>query len=174
MYAGHILVIAGRLTLTDHAIYFEALRVVSYDKAKVYDLSDDLNQVVRPELTGPWGTRLFDKAVLYKSTSISEPVIMELPELKGHTRHDYWLSIIREVLYAHRFIHKFQITGIQRDESLLKAIFGILRVQALKEISLTIPLCFDALLMFNICDQLPGRDFILETLANMSTMRDLD
>ena len=60
--------IAGRLTLTDQALYFEALRVVSYDKAKVYDLSDDLNQVVRPELTGPLGTRLFDKAVLYKST----------------------------------------------------------------------------------------------------------
>ncbi|KAL3512243.1 hypothetical protein ACH5RR_024960 [Cinchona calisaya] len=164
----------GRLTLTDHALYFEALRVVSYDKAKIYDLSDDLKQVVRPELTGPWGTRIFDKAVFYKSISISEPVIMEFPELKGHTRRDYWLAIIREVLYAHRFIHKFQITGIQRDEALLRAIFGILRVQALKEISSTIPLCFDSLLVFNICDQLPGGDLILETLANMSTMRELE
>lgn len=62
--------IAGRLTLTDHALYFEALRVVSYDKAKIYDLSDDLKQVVKPELTGPWGTRLFDKAVFYKSISL--------------------------------------------------------------------------------------------------------
>lgn len=97
---------------------------------------------------------------------------MELPELKGHTRRDYWLAIIREVLYAHRFIHKFQITGIQRDEALLRAIFGILRVQALKEIISAIPLCFDALLMFNVCDQLPGGDLILETLANMSTMRE--
>lgn len=61
---------AGRLILTDHALYFEALRVVSYDKPKVYDLSDDLKQVVKPELTGPWGTRLFDKAVLYKSISL--------------------------------------------------------------------------------------------------------
>lgn len=66
----NILVIAGRLILTDHALYFEALRVVSYDKAKIYDLSDDLKQVVRPELTGPWGTRIFDKAVLYKSISM--------------------------------------------------------------------------------------------------------
>lgn len=164
----------GRLTLTDHALYFEALRVVSYDKAKVYDLSDDLNQVIRPELTGPWGTRLFNKAVMYKSTSISEPVIMEFPELKGNTRRDYWLAIIREVLYVQRFIRKFQITGIQRDEALLKAIFGVLRVQALKEMSSTIPFCFDSLLMFNICDQLPGGDLILETLANMSMMRELD
>ncbi|CAI9113562.1 OLC1v1014187C2 [Oldenlandia corymbosa var. corymbosa] len=164
----------GRLILTDHALYFEALRVVSYDKPKAYDLSDDLKQVVRPELTGPWGTRLFDKAFLYKSISISEPVIMELPELKGHTRRDYWLAIIQEVLYAHRFIHKFQITGIQRDEALLKAIFGILRVQALKDLSLTVPLSFNSLLMFNICDELPGGDLILETLAEMSTTRELD
>lgn len=61
---------AGRLILTDQALYFEALRVVSYDKPKRYDLSNDLKQVVKPELTGPWGTRLFDKAVLYSSVSL--------------------------------------------------------------------------------------------------------
>ncbi|KAL3648794.1 hypothetical protein CASFOL_005197 [Castilleja foliolosa] len=48
-------------------VFPHAHRVVSYDKAKVYDLADDLQQVVRPELIGPWGTRLFDKAVFYKS-----------------------------------------------------------------------------------------------------------
>ena len=57
----------GRLILTDHSLYFEALKVVSYDKPKRYDLSEDLKQIVKPELTGPWGTRLFDKAVSYKS-----------------------------------------------------------------------------------------------------------
>ncbi|KAL0290976.1 UNVERIFIED_CONTAM: hypothetical protein Sangu_2551000 [Sesamum angustifolium] len=164
----------GRLTLTDHALYFEAHRVVSYDKAKVYDLAADLQQVVRPELTGPWGTRLFDKAVFYKSVSLSEPVVMEFPELKGHTRRDYWLAIIREVLYAHRFISKFRLSGHQRDEVLLKAIFGILRLQALKEISSAVPLCCEALLMFNVCDQLPGGDLILEKLANILTMREVD
>lgn len=64
------IVVAGRLTLTDYALYFEPLRVMSYDKPKKYELSEDLNQVVKPELTGPWGTRLFDKAVLYKSDSL--------------------------------------------------------------------------------------------------------
>ncbi|KAK3007793.1 hypothetical protein RJ639_013677 [Escallonia herrerae] len=164
----------GRLVLSDHALYFEALRVVSYDKAKVYDLSDDLRQVVKPELTGPWGTRLFDKAVFYKSNSLSEPVVMEFPELKGHSRRDYWLAIIREILYVHKFIYKFQITGVERDEVLLKAILGILRVQALKELSSTVPLCCQALLMFNVCDQLPGGDLILETLAGMSSSREVD
>ncbi|KAA8542713.1 hypothetical protein F0562_023788 [Nyssa sinensis] len=129
----------GRLILTDHALYFEALR-----------------------------------SVLYKSISLSEPVVMEFPELKGHTRRDYWLAIIREILYVHRFICKFQITGVERDETLLKAILGILRLQALKEISSTVPLCCEALLMFNLCDQLPGGDLILETLANMSTSRELE
>ena len=61
---------AGRLILTDHALYFEALRVVTYDKPKVYELAEDLKQVVKPELTGPWGSRLFVKAVMYKSTTL--------------------------------------------------------------------------------------------------------
>ncbi|CAN4088838.1 unnamed protein product [Withania somnifera] len=153
---------------------FEAHRVVSYDKPKIYDLSDDLNQIVRPKLTGPWGTRLFDKAVSYKSVSLSEPGIMEFPELKGHTRRDYLLAIIREVLHVHQYILKFQITGIERDEALLKAIFGILRVQALKDMSSKHPLCYEDLLLFNVCDQLPGGDLILETIANRSTVRALE
>nr|GLL17492.1 uncharacterized protein LOC109172326 [Ipomoea trifida] len=162
----------GRLTLTDHALYFEPLRVMSYDKPQKYELSEDLNQVVKPELTGPWGTRLFDKAVLYKSDSLS--AIMDFPELKGHARRDYWLTIIREILYAQRFMHKFQITGINREEALMKAIFGILQVQALKDISSTNSLCYDNLLMFNVCDKLPGGDLILETLATKSVMRELE
>lgn len=99
---------------------------------------------------------------------------MEFPELKGHTRRDYWLAIIREVLYAHRFLCKFQVSGIQREEALLGATFGILRVQALKEMSSTVPLCFEALLMFNVCDQLPRGDLILEKLAKMLTMREIE
>lgn len=103
-----------------------------------------------------------------------EPVVMEFPELKGHARRDYWLAIIREILYCHRFLHKFQITGVERDEALLKATLGILRLQALKEISTASPPCNESLLMFNLCDQLPGGDLVLEVLANMSSSRDLD
>ncbi|XP_022725415.1 uncharacterized protein LOC111281881 isoform X2 [Durio zibethinus] len=135
---------------------------------------DDLKQIVKPELTGPWGTRLFDKAVLYKSISLSEPVVIEFPELKGHTRRDYWLAIIWEILYVHRFINKFHITGIEKDDALSKAVLGILRVQAIQEISSSNSICFESLLMFNLCDQLPGGDLILETLANMLSSRELD
>ncbi|KAI9113921.1 hypothetical protein K1719_015172 [Acacia pycnantha] len=73
----------GRLILTDHALYFEALLVVKYDKPKKYDLADDLKQVIKPEMTGPLGTRIYDKAVFYNSESLSEPVVMEFPEFKG-------------------------------------------------------------------------------------------
>lgn len=61
----------GRLTLTNHAIYFESLGVGLYDKAVRYDLASDMKQVIKPELTGPLGARLFDKAVMYKSTSVA-------------------------------------------------------------------------------------------------------
>ncbi|KAK8655948.1 hypothetical protein V6N13_108510 [Hibiscus sabdariffa] len=164
----------GRLILTDHALYFEALKVVSYDKPKRYDLSDDLKQIVKPELTGPWGTRLFDKAVLYKSISLSEPVVIEFPELKGHTRRDYWLAIIREILYVHKFVNKYHIKGVEKDDALSKAILGILRVQAIQEMTFSDPVQFESLLMFNLCDQLPGGDLILKTLANMSNSRKLE
>lgn len=162
----------GRLILTDHALYFEPLRVVSYDKAIRYDLADDLKQVIKAELTGPWGTRLFDKAVSYKSNSLSEPIVMEFPELKGHSRRDYWLAAIREILLVHRFIRKYQIVGIEREEALLKAILGILRLQAVLDMSSVGPVRCEELLLFNLCDQLPGGDMILETLANMSASKE--
>ncbi|GAB2292876.1 hypothetical protein Dimus_027104 [Dionaea muscipula] len=164
----------GRLTLTDHALYFEPLRVVSYDKAKRYDLADDLKQIVKPELTGPWGTRLFDKAVLFKSISLSEPVVMEFPELKGHTRREYWLAIIQEILFVHKFIRKFQITGVEREEALWRAILGILRLQAIQELNSVGPFRCDALLTFSLCDHLPGGDLILETMANMSSLKEIE
>ncbi|XP_072984540.1 uncharacterized protein [Typha latifolia] len=161
----------GRLTLTDHALYFEALRVMTFDKAKVYDLADDLKQVIKPELTGPWGSRLFDKAVMYKSMSLSEPVIMEFPELTGHSRRDYWLAIMLEVLYAHRFIRKYQMNGVEREETLLKAVLGILRLQAIQDSVPSMSTRCEVLLMFNLCDKLPGGDVILETLATTISSR---
>ncbi|KAG8058912.1 hypothetical protein GUJ93_ZPchr0002g24740 [Zizania palustris] len=156
----------GRLILTDHALYFEALRVVTYDKPKAYELAEDVKQSVKPELTGPWGSRLFDKAVMYKSSTLTEPVIIEFPELTGHSRRDYWLAIISEVLYVHRFVRKFDINGVDKEETILKAVLSILRLQAIEE--LAIPVCnrFESLLMFNLCDKLPGGDVILETLAS--------
>lgn len=100
--------------------------------------------------------------------------MIEFPELKGHARRDYWLAIIREILYVHKFINKYNIKGISRDEVLWKAVLGILRLQAVQDISSTMPAQHETLLMFNLCDQLPGGDLILETIADMSNLRELD
>ncbi|URE35419.1 hypothetical protein MUK42_15977 [Musa troglodytarum] len=161
----------GRLILTDHALYFEALRLVTFDKPKVYELADDLNQIIKPELTGPWGSRLFDKAVMYKSISLtSNHGVSSLQVILV----DYWLAIMREILYAHRFIRKFEIEGVEKEETLSKAVLGILRLQAIQELVSSVPVKYETLLMFNLCDQLPGGDVILETLANMIASRKLD
>lgn len=100
--------------------------------------------------------------------------MIEFPEFKGHARRDYWLAVIQEILFAHKFINKYKINGVAQDEVLLKAALGVLRLQAIQDISSAIPVQFKDLLMFNLCDELPGGDLILETFANMSKLRDLD
>ncbi|KAL5982985.1 hypothetical protein ACLOJK_017065 [Asimina triloba] len=156
----------GRLTLSDRALYFEAFGVGLYDKAVAYNLAMDLKQVVKPELTGPLGARLFDNALMYKSTSIEEPVYLEFPEFKGHSRRDSWLGISLEVLHVHRFIRKFDLNHIQKAEALSKAILGIFRYRAVREAFHIVPSHFKTLLIFELADKLPGGDMLLETLSN--------
>ncbi|GMP92248.1 hypothetical protein CsSME_00042551 [Camellia sinensis var. sinensis] len=157
--------LAGRLTLTNYALYFESLGVGLYDKAVRYDLAMDMKQVIRPELTGPLGARLFDKAVMYKSTSIAEPVYLEFPEFKGNSRRDYWLDVCLEILRAHRFIRKYNLKGIQQSEALARAILGIFRYRAVREAFRTFSSHYKTLLCFNLAESLPGGDVILETLS---------
>ncbi|KAL7162932.1 hypothetical protein ACSBR2_039109 [Camellia fascicularis] len=155
----------GRLTLTNYALYFESLGVGLYDKAVRYDLAMDMKQVIRPELTGPLGARLFDKAVMYKSTSIAEPVYLEFPEFKGNSRRDYWLDVCLEILRAHRFIRKYNLKGIQQSEALARAILGIFRYRVVREAFRTFSSHYKTLLCFNLAESLPGGDVILETLS---------
>ncbi|CAA7391043.1 unnamed protein product [Spirodela intermedia] len=154
----------GRLTLTSHALYFESLGVGSYDKAIAYDLAADSKQLVKPELIGPLGSRLFDKAVMYKSNSLEDPVYFEFPELKGHSRRDYWLAIIHEVLHVHEFIRKFDLSETQRVEALSKAILGIFQYRAVKEVFHIISSRSKTLLPFSLAENLPKGDKILEAL----------
>ncbi|KAL8499873.1 hypothetical protein ACS0TY_019759 [Phlomoides rotata] len=52
-----------------------SLVLVLYDKAVRYDLATEMKQVIKPELTGPLGARLFDKVVMCKLTSILDIVL---------------------------------------------------------------------------------------------------
>ncbi|CAK9865638.1 unnamed protein product [Sphagnum jensenii] len=155
----------GRLTLTDHALYFEATGIVSYDKAKKVDLSADLNHVVKPDLTGPWGAHLFDRAVMYKSSIILKPVVLEFPELTGHTRRDYWLAIIREVVSAHQFIRTYQLEGVAKAEALAKAVLGIARLKATRETLHVLPPRPETLLTYSSGEDVPAGDLVLAALA---------
>lgn len=156
----------GRLTLTNHAIYFESLGVGLYDKAVRYDLASDMKQVIKPELTGPLGARLFDKAVMYKSTSVAEPVYFEFPEFKGNSRRDYWLDVCLEILHVHRFIQKNNFNETQRLEVLARAILGIFRCRAVREALCCFSSHYKTLLAFKLAESLPRGDMILETLSS--------
>lgn len=156
----------GRLTLTNRALYFESFGVGSYDKAVVYDLAMDLKQVIKPELTGPLGARLFDNAMMYNSTSVEQPVYFEFPEFKGHSRRDYWLAICCEVFYVHKFIRKFNLKEIRQAEALSKAALGVFRYRAVREAFHIRPSQFKTLLPFDLAEKLPRGDMILETLAS--------
>ncbi|KAF7123746.1 hypothetical protein RHSIM_Rhsim12G0090100 [Rhododendron simsii] len=156
----------GRLTLTNYALYFESLGVGLYEKAVRYDLTMDMKQVIRPDLTGPLGARLFDKAVMYKSTSTPEPVFLEFPEFKGNSRRDYWLHACLEILHVHRFIRKYNLKGIQQSEALARAILGIFRYRAAREAFQILSSHYKTLLCFNLAESLPGGDMILETLSS--------
>ncbi|KAM0839035.1 hypothetical protein ACQ4PT_060569 [Festuca glaucescens] len=155
----------GRLTLTNHALYFEAIGVdFSYGDAVVYDLAKDLKQCVKRESTGPWGAHLFDKAVMYKSSSISEPVFFEFPQFKGHSRRDYWFAVIKEVLHAHKFIRRYKLANFQKAEALSVATLGILRYRTVKEGFHILPAYFKTTLAFSLAEKLPKGDKILEAL----------
>ncbi|CAN1744421.1 hypothetical protein LINPERHAP1_LOCUS2120 [Linum perenne] len=155
----------GRLTLTNYAIYFESLGVGVYEKAERYDLAKDLKQVIKPELTGPLGARVFDKAVMYKSISSSDPVYFEFPEFKGNSRRDYWLDTCLEILHAHKFIRKFGLKEIQELDILARASLGILRYRTIREAFHYFSSQYMSLLAFILAESLPRGDKILQTLS---------
>ncbi|KAG8071577.1 hypothetical protein GUJ93_ZPchr0006g42288 [Zizania palustris] len=154
----------GRLILTTNALYFQSIRVGYGDKIVKYDLATDSDQVIERDFTGPLGVRLFDKAVMYKSNTLTEPIYLDFPELGGPSRRDYWLAITREVLQVNRFIRKFNLDDVQRAEALSKAILGILRYSAVKEAFHISPSHFKTTLTFSLVEKLPKGDMVLKAL----------
>ncbi|KAF2946033.1 hypothetical protein DAI22_02g261700 [Oryza sativa Japonica Group] len=154
----------GRLILTTHALYFQSIKVGYGDKIVKYDLATDSDQVIKRDFTGPLGVRLFDKAVMYKSSTLTEPIYFDFPELGGPSRRDYWLAIAREVLQVNKFIRKFNLENVQRAEALSKAILGILRYSAVKEAFHISPSHFKTTLTFSLAEKLPKGDMVLKAL----------
>lgn len=86
--------------------------------------------------------------------------------MKGSSRREYWLAIIREVLQVHRFIREFNLEDIKGAEALSRAILGIFRYRAVKEaFRVSLPR-FKTILAFDLADKLPKGDMILQALCN--------
>jgi len=94
-----------------------------------------------------------------------DPVVLEFPELTGRTRRDYWLAIIREVMSVHQFIRTYQLEGVGKAEALAKAVLGIARLRATREIFHLLPPKPESLLTFSLGAEMPGGDLILAELA---------
>ncbi|XP_058086980.1 uncharacterized protein LOC131234037 isoform X2 [Magnolia sinica] len=158
----------GRLTLTNYALYFEASGVISYENALKIDLSrKDVDHKVSPTLTGPWGAPLFDKAMTYESSQLSECVVLEFPEMTSSTRRDHWLSITKEVILLHTFLSKFMFElPLQTWEMNARTILGILRLHAAREMLRISPPIPNNFLIFCLFDELPKGDYVLEELYN--------
>ncbi|KAK6942467.1 Protein of unknown function DUF639 [Dillenia turbinata] len=156
----------GRLTLTNYALYFETSGVISYEDALKIDLSKDVEQDVKPTAIGPWGAPLFDKAISYESSDLSESIIFGFPEVTSSTRRDLWLALIKEVILLHRFLsgHKVE-SPILAWEMHARTILGVIRLLAARELLRLSSPAPTSFLIFLLYDELPKGDYVLEELA---------
>ncbi|KAK7396136.1 hypothetical protein VNO78_16928 [Psophocarpus tetragonolobus] len=157
----------GRLTLTNYSLYFEASGVIKYDDAVKIDLSKNVEQSVKPGATGPWGAQIYDKAIVYDSTDLSETIILEFPELTSSTRRDHWLALVREIMFLHQFFSKHQIKcPLQTWEMHARTILGIIRLHAAREMLRISPPVPTKFLIFSLYNEIPKGDYVLEELAD--------
>ncbi|KAH0756857.1 hypothetical protein KY290_020350 [Solanum tuberosum] len=156
----------GRLTLTNYALYFEESGVISYKDALKLNLSEDFEQNIKPAATGPWGAPLFDKAIVYSSSELEEAVLLEFPEMTSSTRRDHWLALIKEIILLHRFLRKFKVDSPSGSwEMHARTILGIIRLHAAREMLRISPPVPKNFLIFDLLDELPKGDYVLEELA---------
>lgn len=69
-------------------------------------------------------------------------------------------------MQVNKFIRKFNLEDIQKAEALSKAILGILRYSAVKEVFHIAPSHFKTTLTFSLAEKLPKGDMVLEALYN--------
>ncbi|KAL5057819.1 hypothetical protein RYX36_029423 [Vicia faba] len=95
-----------KLTLTDKAIYFEAIGLLGNKKVIRLDITYDELKGEKAKV-GPLGSSLFDSLFLFLPPQ-SEPNwwVLELIDLRGEMRKDIWNALISEVIALHKFIHE--------------------------------------------------------------------
>lgn len=103
---------------------------------------------------------------LYLSKFREEPVVLEFPEMTSSTRRDHWLALIKEVIFLHRFLRKFKVDSPSGSREMhARTVLGIIRLHAAREMLRISPPIPKKFLIFDLLDELPKGDYVLEELA---------
>ncbi|XP_041013994.1 uncharacterized protein LOC121257157 isoform X1 [Juglans microcarpa x Juglans regia] len=165
----------GKLTLTDKAIYFEAIGLLGQRDPIRLDLTRHGLRVEKAKV-GPLGAVLFDSAVSITSDTESKFWVLEFVDLGGEMRRDVWHAFISEVIALHKFIHEYgpedgdesllHVYGAQKGKgrATTGAINSIARLQALQFMRklLEDPI---KLVQFSYLEYAPYGHVVFQTLA---------
>ncbi|WVZ68027.1 hypothetical protein U9M48_017018 [Paspalum notatum var. saurae] len=165
----------GNLTLTDKALYFEAIGLSGTKKLMRLDLTDQNSRVEKAKV-GPFGSKLFDSAVSVSSGSTSDEWTLEFVDFSGEMRRDVWFAFISEIISVYRFIREYgpddhdpamhHVYGAHRGKkrAVSSAENSIARLQSLQFIR---RLFEDPakLVQFSYLSNAPFGDVVLQTLA---------
>ncbi|KAE9599361.1 hypothetical protein Lal_00044090 [Lupinus albus] len=165
----------GKLTLTDKAIYFEAVGFLGEKRAMRLDLTYDGMKVEKAKV-GPLGSALFDSAVSVSSGSESNWWVLEFIDLGGEMRREVWHALMSEVIALHKFVHEygpddsdeslFNVYGAHKgkERATISAISGLARLQTLQRMR---KLLDDPtkLVQFSYLQNAPHGDVVFQTLA---------
>ncbi|XP_022156958.1 uncharacterized protein LOC111023786 isoform X2 [Momordica charantia] len=167
----------GKLTLTDKAVYFEAVGIFGQKQKDVarLDLTKDGVQVDKAKV-GPFGSVLFDSAVSVSSSSEMKTWVLEFVDLGGEMRRDVWYAFFSEVVAVHKFIReygpedndesRFHVYGAHKgnERAMTNATNSIARLQALQFMRklLDDPI---KLVPFSFLQNAPYGDVVCQTLA---------
>ncbi|KAJ0972007.1 hypothetical protein J5N97_019966 [Dioscorea zingiberensis] len=165
----------GNLTLTDTALYFEAIGLRGAKNTIRLDLKSHGSQVKKTKV-GPLGSKLFDSAVSVSSGQLSETWVLEFVDFGGEMRRDVWHAFISEVISLYKFIREFgpadgdpsihYVYGAQKGKkrAVRSVANSIARLQSLQFIR---RLAEDPskLVQFSYLQNVPYGDVVLQTLA---------
>nr|CAD1832775.1 unnamed protein product [Ananas comosus var. bracteatus] len=165
----------GNLTLTDKALYFEAIGLTGSKKYMRLDLTHHGSKVEKAKV-GPFGSKLFDSAVSISCGLKSQEWVLEFVDFGGEMRRDVWHAFISEIVSLHKFIHEYgpadddptihHIYGAHKGKAkaIQSAANGIARLQSLQFIR---KLYEDPakLVQFSYLQNAPYGDVVLQTLA---------
>ncbi|KAL7585973.1 hypothetical protein Lser_V15G46115 [Lactuca serriola] len=165
----------GKLTLTDKALYYEAIGLKGQGDVIRMDLTRPGSRVEKTWV-GPFGSDLFDSAISVTSGPELKPWVLEFVDLGGEMRRDVWFAFVKEVISLYQFIRDFgpkegdqsihHVYGAQKGNKRATsyAINGIARLQAL-QFSRKLLDEPTKLVLFSYLQNAPFGEIVCQTLA---------